>query len=101
MGGQLQPVEAGSESSLVEAVYEAILAAILGGRLAPDSVLSEVSLARQMQVSRTPVEHQYMLSAKQSIFSARTVDPAHWNVAFATTANCKHIASAVFRICPP
>src|SRR5688572_6413639 len=67
MGGQLQPVEAGSESSLVEAVYEAILAAILGGRLAPDSVLSEVSLARQMQVSRTPVHDALRQLSKDGV----------------------------------
>lgn len=42
-------------SRLSDAVYEAILNAILSGELPPGMVVSEVALAKQFAVSRTPV----------------------------------------------
>ncbi len=44
-----------SKARLSESVYETLLDAILSGRLAPGTVISEVSLARDLNVSRTPV----------------------------------------------
>jgi len=40
---------------LSDSVYETLLEAILVGKLPPGTVVSEVSLARQLTVSRTPV----------------------------------------------
>jgi DNA-binding GntR family transcriptional regulator len=44
-----------SRASLAEAVYQSILDAILAGRLAAGADLSEVALAADLGVSRTPV----------------------------------------------
>lgn len=71
MGVHLQPV-AGNDSSLVEAVYEAVLAAIMAGRLAPGMVLSEVSLAKQLQVSRTPVHDALRQLSKDGVVEQST-----------------------------
>ncbi len=52
----LSKISVGNETSgLSDAVYETLLEAILTGRLMPGTVISEVSLARQLDVSRTPV----------------------------------------------
>ena len=67
MGVQLKPVDAGNEVSLVEAVHGSVLEAIIAGRLAQGTVLSEVSLARQMQVSRTPVHDALRQLAKDGV----------------------------------
>lgn len=67
MVGQLKPVDAGADLSLVESVYETVLGAIMTGRLAPGTVLSEVSLAKQMQVSRTPVHDALRQLAKDGV----------------------------------
>lgn len=67
MGVHLKPVDAGNETSLVGAVYESLLEAIMAGRLAPGTVLSEVSLAKQMQVSRTPVHDALRQLAKDGV----------------------------------
>lgn len=72
MVAQLKPVDAGNETSLVEAVYESILQAITAGRLASGTVLSEVSLARQMQVSRTPVHDALRQLAKDGVVEQST-----------------------------
>lgn len=40
---------------LSDSVYESLVEAILSGRLVPGSVVSELELARQFEVSRTPV----------------------------------------------
>jgi DNA-binding GntR family transcriptional regulator len=42
-------------SSLTDGVYESLLEAIVTGRLAPGSELNAVTLARELDVSRTPV----------------------------------------------
>ena len=44
-----------TRTSLADSVYETLLEAILSGRLASGSELSEVTLAEQLEVSRTPV----------------------------------------------
>jgi DNA-binding GntR family transcriptional regulator len=44
-------------TSLADSVYETLLAAIVGGGLAGGTEINEVSLAKELQVSRTPV-HQ-------------------------------------------
>lgn len=67
MSSELGPVDAGNGTSLVHAVYDSILKAIIAGRLTPGTVLSEVSLARQMQVSRTPVHDALRQLAKEGI----------------------------------
>jgi len=42
-------------TTLVDSVYETLLEAILSGRLEPETELSVVALARELEVSRTPV----------------------------------------------
>ena len=44
-----------SRTFLVESVYDRLLDSILSGALASGTVVSEVALARELQVSRTPV----------------------------------------------
>lgn len=44
-----------TRTSLADSVYDTLLEAILAGRLASGSELSEVTLAEQLEVSRTPV----------------------------------------------
>src|SRR5579871_4312007 len=44
-----------SRTSLAESVYQHILEAILSGRLASGTEMSEVALAAELGVSRTPV----------------------------------------------
>lgn len=51
----LRPVREALQRSLVDAVYESLLEAIVRGTLPSGTVLSEVALARQLEVSRTPV----------------------------------------------
>jgi GntR family transcriptional regulator, rspAB operon transcriptional repressor len=50
---ELQP--AVENSRLSDSVYDTLVEAILAGRLKPGSVVSELELARQFKVSRTPV----------------------------------------------
>ncbi len=52
---------------LSDAVYETLLEAIMGGRLATGAVVSEVSLAQQLQVSRTPVHDALRQLAKDGL----------------------------------
>ena len=40
---------------LSDSVYETLLEGIISGKLASGSIVSEVSLAKQLEVSRTPV----------------------------------------------
>lgn len=47
--------------SLVDSVYETLLEAIVSGSLAPGSDLNSVDLARQLEVSRTPVKEAIKL----------------------------------------
>ncbi len=52
---------------LSDAVYERLLEAILSGRLAPGTPVSEVALARQLDVSRTPVHDALRQLAKEGL----------------------------------
>jgi DNA-binding GntR family transcriptional regulator len=55
MAGSLVAHRPLAKISLADAAYERLLDAILSGRLASGSELSEVALAAELQVSRTPV----------------------------------------------
>lgn len=48
-------------TSLVDAVYESLLEAIVSGGLAPGAELNSVELAQQLEVSRTPVKEAIKL----------------------------------------
>jgi len=52
---------------LSDLVYEALLDAIISARLAPGAIVSEVSLAKQLQVSRTPVHDALRQLAKDGL----------------------------------
>lgn len=56
---------------LAETVYESLLEAILAGRLASGTVLSEVALARQLKVSRTPVHDALRQLANDGLVEQR------------------------------
>ena len=67
MDVQLKPIPPGAEASLAELVYETLLEAIVAGRLQSDVVLSEVALAKQLEVSRTPVHDALRQLAKDGL----------------------------------
>jgi DNA-binding GntR family transcriptional regulator len=52
---------------LSDSVYETLLEAILSGGLAPGTIASEVALARQLGVSRTPVHDALRQLAKDGL----------------------------------
>lgn len=54
-------------NTLSDTVYEKLLDEILSGRLAPGSIVSEVSLARRLEVSRTPVHDAMRQLAKDGL----------------------------------
>ena len=56
---------------LSDSVYETLLAAILAGRLVPGTVVSEVALGRQLNVSRTPVHDALRQLAKDGLLKQR------------------------------
>jgi DNA-binding GntR family transcriptional regulator len=61
-------LEGGEDTGrLSDSVYETLLAAILAGRLAPGNIVSEVALARQLDVSRTPVHDALRQLAKDGL----------------------------------
>jgi len=60
-----------SRTFLVEAAYEAILENILSGSLASGTVVSEVSLAQELNVSRTPVHQALARLAKEGLIEHR------------------------------
>lgn len=63
---------AGVESArLSDAVYETLLEAILSGRLQSGTVVSEVKLAQQLDVSRTPVHDALRQLAKDGLVEQR------------------------------
>lgn len=72
MSLKLAPVSAENATSLAIAVYEAVLQGIMSGRLTPGMVLSEVALAKQLQVSRTPVHDALRQLAKDGIVEQST-----------------------------
>jgi len=56
---------------LSDAVYETLLEAIISGRLAPGAIVSEVALAKQLEVSRTPVHDGLRQLAKDGLLEQR------------------------------
>jgi DNA-binding GntR family transcriptional regulator len=56
-----------SRTFLVESAYEAILENVLSGTLPSGTVVSEVSLARDLNVSRTPVHQALARLAKEGL----------------------------------
>lgn len=53
--------------TLADAVYETLLEAIISGRLKPETVLSEVAIAKELEVSRTPVHEALRQLAKDGL----------------------------------
>lgn len=64
------PVGTG-DGRLSDAVYEALLDGILGGKLPPGTVVSEVSLSKQLEVSRTPVHDALRQLSKDGLVQQR------------------------------
>jgi DNA-binding GntR family transcriptional regulator len=60
-----------SRTFLVEAAYDAILENILSGSLASGTVVSEVSLAQDLNVSRTPIHQALARLAKEGLIEHR------------------------------
>lgn len=61
-----------SESKrLSDAVYETVLNGIISGKLKPGTIVSEVALARQLKVSRTPVHDALRQLAKDGLVQQR------------------------------
>jgi DNA-binding GntR family transcriptional regulator len=52
---------------LSDSVYQALLEAIVAGKLAPGTIVSEVALARELKVSRTPVHDALRQLAKDGL----------------------------------
>jgi DNA-binding GntR family transcriptional regulator len=63
--------EKSDRTRLSDSVYESLLEAILSGRLPPGTPVSEVSLARQLDVSRTPVHDALRQLAKDGLVEQR------------------------------
>lgn len=61
-----------SRTFLAEGAYEAILERILSGSLASGTVVSEVSLAKALNVSRTPVHQALTRLAKEGLIEHRS-----------------------------
>jgi len=61
-----------SRTFLVESAYEAILENILSGTLPAGTVVSEVSLAHDLNVSRTPVHQALARLAKEGLIDHRS-----------------------------
>ena len=56
---------------LSDSVYETLLEAIISGKLARGTIVSEVSLAKQLEVSRTPVHDALRQLAKDGLVEQR------------------------------
>jgi len=52
---------------LSDSVYQALLEAVIAGKLTPGTIVSEVALARQLKVSRTPVHDALRQLAKDGL----------------------------------
>jgi len=61
-----------SRTFLVEAAYEALLENILSGSLPSGTTVSEVSLAKDLNVSRTPIHHALARLAKDGLIEHRS-----------------------------
>ena len=67
MNSTLRLKDHADQARLSDAVYETLLEAILGGRLAAGAIVSEVALAKQLDVSRTPVHDALRQLAKDGL----------------------------------
>lgn len=65
-----------AKSSLADAAYERLLEAILAGRLAGGAELSEVALAAELQVSRTPIHEALRRLAADGLVHLPAAGPA-------------------------
>lgn len=63
----LTPLMSRPEASLVDAVYETLLEAIVAGQLQSGMILSEVVVADKLEVSRTPVHDAIRQLAKDGL----------------------------------
>ena len=63
----LEEIERRKGTSLVQLIYEALLEKIVSGQLARGTVLSEVAVAKEMDVSRTPVHDALRQLAKDGL----------------------------------
>lgn len=63
----LTPLALQPQLSLVDSVYETLLEAIVSGRVQSGTILSEVVVAEQLQVSRTPVHDALRQLAKDGL----------------------------------
>lgn len=59
------------QARLSDSVYETLLEAILSGQLASGTIVSEVSLAKRLDVSRTPVHDALRQLAKDGLVEQR------------------------------
>ncbi len=71
MATSLTPTGRAQRARLSDSVYETLLEEIVSGRLAPGSIVSEVSLAKQLEVSRTPVHDAMRQLAKDGLVEQR------------------------------
>ncbi len=72
MVASLKIPKAGCEGKrLSDAVYETMLDGIISGKLKPGTVVSEVALARQLKVSRTPVHDALRQLSKDGLVQQR------------------------------
>jgi DNA-binding GntR family transcriptional regulator len=69
---ELQPRHRLSRTFLVEGAYDAILENILSGVYPSGTVVSEVSLAKDLNVSRTPVHQALAQLAKEGLIEHRS-----------------------------
>ncbi len=60
-----------SDARLSDAVYETVMKAIVAGQVAPGTVISEVRLAKQLGVSRTPVHDALRQLTKDGLIEQR------------------------------
>lgn len=72
MHSTLDPINSAAADSLSEAVYESLLEAVVTGKLPSGAILSEVSLAKTLQVSRTPVHDALRQLAKDGLVEQQT-----------------------------
>jgi len=64
--------DAEDHASLAERVYATLLESILAGRIASGTILSEVAVAKQLDVSRTPVHDALRQLAKDGLVEQST-----------------------------
>lgn len=71
MNKALTLLDTDESGRLSDSVYQALLESIIARRLAPGTIVSEVALARQLKVSRTPVHDALRQLAKDGLVQQR------------------------------